>query len=175
MLGKSIPIYLCLHKRHEGFTLLEMMVAISVLAILVTLAIPSFSEAILSSKLKSYSSYMVSSIYLARGEALKRNTTINLCVSGDGLKCTAGNWENGWIVLSRDQVIHRQQALGKGYKVIELSDQTDLRFQSSGLLSQTATFTICRTEPTPGSHGRSVSLSITAKPFVAKTTREVCV
>lgn len=174
MLDKSNPIHLCLHKRHEGFTLLEMMVSISILAILVTLAIPSFSEIMLSSKLKSYSSYMVSSIYLARGEALKRNTTINLCVSGDGLKCTAGNWENGWIVLSRDQVIHRQQALGKGYKVIELTGQTDLKFQSSGLLSQPAAFTICRAEPTPGSHERTVTLSITARPGVGKTTNGTC-
>jgi type IV fimbrial biogenesis protein FimT len=174
MLGKCILIHRGSNKKHEGFTLLEMMVAISILAILVTLAIPSFGEIMISSKLKSYSSYMVSSIYLARGEALKRNATINLCVSSDGNTCTRGNWEDGWIVLSREQVIHHQQPLSEGYKVIELNGQTDLRFQSSGLLTQPAAFTICRAEPTAGSHERTVSLSITARPSLGKTTNGSC-
>lgn len=174
MLGKCILIQRGSNKKHEGFTLLEMMVAISILAILVTLAIPSFAEIIISSKLKSYSSYMVSSIYLARGEALKRNATVNLCVSSDGVKCTTGNWEDGWIVLSRDQVIHHQQSLSEGYKVIELNSQTDLKFQSSGLLTQPTFFTICRAEPTAGNHERTVSVSITARPVSEKTTNGSC-
>jgi len=150
------------------------MMAIAILAILLTLAIPSFREMILSSKLKSYSANMVSSVYLARGEALKRNMTINLCVSADGQQCTEGNWQDGWIVLAGDKVILRQQPISQGYNITESSGLTNLRFQSSGLAASPAAFIICRAAPTAGSHERAVTIAITGRPYTSRTANGVC-
>jgi prepilin-type N-terminal cleavage/methylation domain-containing protein len=66
----------------RGFTLVELMVAIMVLAILLGLAVPSFRDASLGSRLAGYANDMVASSQLARSEAVKRNRLVVICATG---------------------------------------------------------------------------------------------
>lgn len=174
----------------RGFTLIELMIAIAVLAILLGLAVPSFNDATLSSKLGSHANSMIASANLARSEAIKRNTTITLCVSTDGANCaTSGGWEQGWIVMCRttspstacdgagpDRIIfHRQQAVQSGLKITE-ADVTvrSLNFASNGAGTTPAILTICRATPTVGTPQRQVRISATGRAFVEKTTASTC-
>ena len=83
-----------------GFTLLELLVSTAVMAILLTLVVPAFSEAMVSSRLRSVANSFLSHLYLARGEAIKRNGRAVACASATGLSCAdSGGWQQGWIVF----------------------------------------------------------------------------
>jgi len=79
----------------RGFTLVELMIVVAVVAILLGLAVPSFYQVITNMKLTSYANNLVSSTLLARSEAINRNAVVSLCVSTDGMTCGAGGWEAG--------------------------------------------------------------------------------
>ena len=93
-------------RRAGGFTLIEMMTAILILAILVGLAVPSFNNASLSGKLTGFANDLLASSQLARSEAIKRNVAVTMCASSDGSTCDdPEGWETGWIVVADPGVL----------------------------------------------------------------------
>lgn len=84
-------------KKQKGFTIIELMVAITVAAILLSAALPSFRTAIQNSRLTSQANEMLTAFQLARSEALKRGTATLVCASSDEATFS-GTWEDGWIV-----------------------------------------------------------------------------
>lgn len=84
----------------SGVTLIELMVVLAVSAILLSIGIPSFASFIGSSRLASATNELVSSLHLARSEAIKRNSRAALCKSASGVACSSsGGWQQGWIVF----------------------------------------------------------------------------
>jgi len=163
-------------RRIRGFTLIELMIVLAILGVILSIALPGFSEISLSTRLKAYANEMVSSVYLARSEAVKRNAPMKLCVSTNGTSCATGDWNQGWIVLDpNDVVIRRQQALFAGYSVTDTSaGATTITFQPTGLSSTAANMKVCRKTPTPGGQERAVSITATGKPRVSRTTTGTC-
>ncbi len=85
----------------RGFTLVELMIALVVAVILVTIAIPSFSNIVKDNRLAAAVNAMTGSIHLARMEAVRKNMRVVLCPSSNGSSCAAsGGWSQGWIVFS---------------------------------------------------------------------------
>lgn len=78
-------------RRARGFTLPELLAVVAVMAILATVAAPSFSELIASQRAKGAASDMFGSLLRARSEAIKRNVEVTLAPSGEG-------WEDGWSI-----------------------------------------------------------------------------
>lgn len=169
--------YAASHRRFRvgyssGFSLIELMVVILIVAILASVAIPSFTEFLLNNKLRTYANNFVASAHLARGEAIKRNEPVRLCASADGTSC-AGNWKDGWIVLSAgDAVIYTQQAVDAHYKIT--GGTNTLLFQPTGVGTTQVTLTICKATPAAGTQERVVTISATGKPSVAKTSTGSC-
>jgi type IV fimbrial biogenesis protein FimT len=93
--------------RAYGFTLIEMMVTVSVLAILVSLAAPSFREILVRNRAGAISNEFASSISKARVEAVNRNVCVSICRSTlvpstttSQPRCDSGtNWTSGWIAF----------------------------------------------------------------------------
>lgn len=80
----------------SGFTLVELMVVVAVLAVLQTLAAPAFSGLVSSMRLSTAANSLFSSLLLARSEAIKRNSRAVVCKSATGYACTtSGGWEQG--------------------------------------------------------------------------------
>ena len=78
---------------------------LAVLAILISLATPSFREIVLSHGVKSASYDMVSGLLLARSEAITRNTTVTIVPSG-------GDWSEGWTISDASgDVVQRQDRM----------------------------------------------------------------
>src|SRR5207248_7514387 len=82
-------------KHLSGFTIIELLTTIVVLGILLTLAIPSFNDLIVSTRVKGAASDIYGALTFARSEALKRN--INVTV---GPLTAGGQWVNGWQVTA---------------------------------------------------------------------------
>lgn len=167
--------------RCDGFTLIELMVTIAVMAILLGIAVPSFNNATLNSKLRSYAYSLSNSATHARGEAIKRNAPVTLCVSSSGTSCGTGSWEQGWIVLfdrSEDDggplVLHRQESLPTDLKVIEEDDNDEITFRSTGVGATLSAFTVCRATPTPGNRKFMVSISATGRAEVRDEETTTC-
>ncbi len=76
---------------NQGFTLIELMIAIMVLAIVVGIGVPSFITQIRNSELTTYTNELVHSLTLARSEAVKSLKTVTVASNG-------GDWSDGWTV-----------------------------------------------------------------------------
>jgi prepilin-type N-terminal cleavage/methylation domain-containing protein len=85
-----------------GLTLVELLVAVSIAAILAAVAVPSFAAFIDEQRLRAISTELVADINLARFEAIKRNTRVIVCPkAGQGQNyCDSNtkNWKHGWVV-----------------------------------------------------------------------------
>lgn len=71
----------------RGFTLIELMVTIAVAAILMAIAVPSFTSLINSNRLTSAANEMVAAVQTARLEAVRTRRPVTICTSADGLTC----------------------------------------------------------------------------------------
>lgn len=79
--------------RSAGFTLLEMMVVISIIGILVAIAIPGFGYLAASTKVKGASTELYLALIRTRSEAVKRNRSVAIVASADG-------WQAGWQIIA---------------------------------------------------------------------------
>ncbi len=97
--------------RHKGFTLLELLVAIVVLGIVLTLGVPSFTQFVQTNRMAAGVNDLVATLHSARTEAIKRktlagaNAAVSICASADwntaGPSCdVAGNFRDGWITFA---------------------------------------------------------------------------
>ncbi len=82
-----------------GFTLVELMVTIAVLAILLAIAIPSFNGLLSAGRLTSTSNELVAALQMARAESIRRNKRAIVCGSSDGADCAASSSWSGWLVF----------------------------------------------------------------------------
>lgn len=99
----------------KGYTLLEMLVVIAIVAIVSAIAMPQFTRLIELWRIASNLETLSTSIDFARAEALGRNTIVQICRTGDPWAATpacsnstvdsigAQDWATGWIVYARPQ------------------------------------------------------------------------
>lgn len=91
--------------RVRGFTFVELMVAVSIAAILVVLAAPNLRDLMVKNQFSSIGNEFNGSIMRARNEAVSRNTCVTMCISADtdqdipSCSTTSNNWQVGWIVF----------------------------------------------------------------------------
>ncbi|MDH4611121.1 prepilin-type N-terminal cleavage/methylation domain-containing protein [Pseudomonas sp. BN102] len=157
-----------------GFTLIELMVTLVVLAVLLGIAIPSFTDVTLASKLRSQANELVAGAQLARSEAIKRNQPVTFCASANGSTCaSSGGWEQGWIVRnSGGTVVQAHPAAPSGYLIS--SAVQSIAFQPTGTASASAVLKVCRASPDEGDQERLISISVTGRASVSKTNDGTC-
>jgi len=84
-----------------GFTLIELLVTLVVAVVLLTIGVPSFNEFLKKNRLATTTNQFVTTLNLARSEAITRGIRITVCKSSDGATCvTTGSWDQGWIVFT---------------------------------------------------------------------------
>jgi len=159
----------------RGFTIVELMVTMLILAIVIGFAVPTFRDAALSSRLTGHANDLLASAQIARSEAIKRNAVVTLCISTDGSTCAGeGGWEQGWIVLTGDgTVVQRQPALAPEFRITETGGRTELLFPPTVVGVGPASFTVCRAQPV-GSQERVLKVTASGAASVTRTVKGEC-
>lgn len=166
-------------KKKFGFTLIELIVTISIAAILLGIAILSFNSVIRSTRLTAYANELVASLNLARSEAVKRGVQVSIRRKGN----TNQNWDSGWDVftdLDGDGVLDTVDTLLKTYPALTngftlrtgtASYQTFMAYLPSGL-SLNSSGDIFRLCASSGDivNSRAIAINALGRPKTSETT-----
>lgn len=170
-------------------TLIELLATLFVLAILLTGGVPAFNQFVVSNRLTAYTKDMLSTLALARSEAIKRNGRVVLCKSADGETCAGvGGWNQGWTVFAdpnnnanraaSEPIVRQMPALPNGYALngnVNISNYVSCDSQGMTKLAsdafQAGTFTLCPLAPAASGHGRRIVIGASGRPRVSKITR----
>jgi len=89
-------------RRARGFTLLELMTTITIVAVLLAIGVPSMRSMIQRNRVSSANNDLAASIAYARTTAINRGQLVSMCPSADGNSCTSAgqDFEPGWIVYT---------------------------------------------------------------------------
>lgn len=87
-------------RRAGGFTLVELMVVLSIAAILLTVAVPGFQSFILNARRTTLANDLVLALAYAKSEAVKRGVRVTVCSRQDDATCAGSTtWDSGWLVF----------------------------------------------------------------------------
>ena len=142
MLEVRVRKTLTKQKLCKGITLLELLITLSVMSILLSLAAPSFTNLIAEVRLASVADELYSSLQLARTEAVKRAVKVEICPSDDGVECLPGSdWNSGWMVWyatggSGIEVLRVKSSVSP--RVVSETTASKLEFESVGQASTAA-------------------------------------
>jgi len=88
-------------KRELGFTVTEMLVVTSLVAILLGIGVPSYRYITNSYRLSAEVNGLLGDFQFTRSEALREGQSVTICVSADGATCSGTvNWQSGWLVFA---------------------------------------------------------------------------
>lgn len=110
-----------------GFTTIELMIVVAIVAILAGLAAPSFSAMIAKHRAKNIGLELFSSLLRTRSEALVRNTNVTLSPVG-------GNWANGWSLPDPANAANILESRGAAQGAT-ISGPVNLVYTGSGRIS----------------------------------------
>jgi type IV fimbrial biogenesis protein FimT len=163
----------------SGFSLIELMITLALLAILTGLAAPSFGTMIRDTRLATSANDLLATLFLTRSEAVKRGRRVTLCTSVDLAACATNvGWHRGWIMFEdpnsnalRDggeEILRVEGARSDAVTITGTNTMRDyVSYISSGNTRtangalQMATITICE-----GDAARRVVISATGRPRV---------
>lgn len=92
-------------KHFKAFSLIEMMVTITVIAFMLVLVIPSVENILGSNQSRALSDELALSLRLAKTEAIRLNTAVSLCAASTSSQNACGSdltFQNGWIIFKDD-------------------------------------------------------------------------
>lgn len=168
--AKQIPMALPTdehRKNQRGFTLIEIMITIGIMAIVTALAVPSFQAWSEETRSASALSKLQSSLTLARMEAIKRGSWVRLCGSSDGESCSGGI-NNGWLIyhdvdasssLEEGETIIVNESVNLDDLSVALTDDTGTALQTIGFDYRGFTSQVTRFSATSGERNFKFGLS----------------
>ncbi|MBF0186573.1 MAG: GspH/FimT family pseudopilin [Magnetococcales bacterium] len=176
-----------------GFTLVELIMGVAIVAILVTVAVPSYNEMLKLNRHRVQTSTLVRDLGMARSEAATRKARVVVCRKDLGTQCSVDaslDWENGWLVFidadldddygAGDTLISQMDAL-EGTSNTLRADNTDFDdlfyYEPDGTAVSTTgtrgvTFNFC--DDRGASSGMTVEISQSGRPKIGSGTPSGC-
>ena len=92
--------YIITMKKYPGYTLIELMAILSVIAIVLATGLPLLSVFFQGNRMVSNTNEIVAGLHITRSEAIKQQMRVTMCQSDDQATCAGtGRWEDGFIVF----------------------------------------------------------------------------
>lgn len=172
----NIP-FININRFKAGFTLVELIITLTIAGILAALAAPAMRTFIFSQRLTTQANELVADFNLARSEAIKRSGNTGVCSSSSGTSC-GGTWQNGWIVFvdadnsrtwtSGDSVLRAHEAISSDVAVN--GSASIVVFNVSGLLdigTGAGDYTLCSSQI---GQSRTIGIATTGRPSMSSGT-----
>lgn len=163
-----------------GFTLIELIVVLSIAAIIIVMSAPSFAEMIRNYRLTTQANQILSELYYARSEAVRRGVQVSIrresttdTIWTDGWQIFADVNGNGTLDNGTDTLLKRHQPLNDNFTLISGNNYavwlaylpSGYPISSNGLGNDT--FRLCAQNDT--NHARSIIVSNTGRPKIIDT------
>ena len=145
-----------MQSKNKGFTLIELVISMAVVATLIGVAMPSFTSLIATQKVKTAASNLQSSLLLTRSESLKRNGDATLSPS------VTGQWTTGWSISAQSTSV----SVSGPVSGVTIAGPSTVTFQSSGRLPTGSTDGVFKVSSTNTPDYRCVSISVSGVPRV---------
>jgi type IV fimbrial biogenesis protein FimT len=142
-------------RRVRGITLIEMMMALAVLAIVLATAMPAFGKLIQSTKAQTTRSTVTAALNTARIFAVSRALHVVMCPSDDQRYCGhTTEWQHGWLIFvdadhdgvrdDSEELLSVSQALPDAVAVVTSAGRTHVDYRPDGSApGSNVTFTVC--------------------------------
>jgi type IV fimbrial biogenesis protein FimT len=163
-----------MRRKSDGFTIIELMITILVLAVLISLGAPNLYQMIVNNRLTTEVNSLVAGLQYARSEALRRNTVVTIGASST-------DWSSGWNVWidtdadnavdGTETLLRSQNSQASGYTIKPPSSVTTspaaLRFNANGTIANASPLVteVCKS----GSVGRVVTVSMVGQVQTSNT------
>ncbi len=169
-----------------GFSLAELLLASAIAVILLSLATPNFTTLTMNKRITTQANDFISTLVLARSQALKRVTRVTVCGSINGTVCAgSGGWEQGWIVFvdtnnnaqvnTGEEILQINSTLDGGNTLRGSSNvDTYISYVASGVTKftgggfQAGTLVLCDDRGS-GVNARTINISVTGRSRVEET------
>ncbi len=168
-----------LSSKQQGMTMLELLIVIVMVAILASMAVPSFNGSMARSQLNGMRANLASAMQLARSEALKRKSPVTVCTSNDQDGCSGStDWQDGWIIFA-DTDGNGSRAAGEQLLQVKYSESRLVTYQAPSALitfdrigraaAGSGDYSLCH--PNNATVGKKVTISVTGS--IARTTETI--
>ena len=159
----------------SGVTLVELMITLTVLAVLLAVAVPSFNALTASSRLSASTNELLAAMAQSRSEALRRGQRVVLCIqdpNNPGQCTNAGNWEQGWMAFvdldrdaSRDageDIVLTTPQQAAGLLMPAQNAQRTAVYLPSGRVLNARTILVCSTSAALSDNDRARQIALNA-------------
>jgi len=162
----------------RGFSLIELMVVVALVAILLVLAVPAFRNMIQINRVAGEVNSFSADLQYARSEAIQRGVPVSLCPSSDGATCLGTNtWHSGWIVFvdyngsgtmqTGDVVLRPRAAWTGGDTFVASPSTTAVTYGGQGFAINLASVTVTvHTSPSNNKATRCLALNSVGRQVV---------
>ena len=162
--------------RNQGFTLYELLLTLVLIAIITSIAIPSFANSLARQRQRVEIDALFHAVHQARKESIMRRKVVSLCPSLDGRTCSPSeDWSSGWLLfqnkdrdspprLDAGEPLLLQHRVGDNVRIS--ANRKGFTLRATFLRATNGTFVFC--DPKDRIVPKALVVSYTGRPRVAR-------